>query len=55
MKASLWMLDAAEEIERTMDSREDVPTPSVARQALYHRFRNRIAHNPALDRTLVSF
>ncbi len=55
MKVSLWMVDAAEEIEPMIDSREVVPTPSAARQALYSRFRNRITHNPALDRALVSF
>src|SRR5579862_4068412 len=30
-------------------------SPTAARQALYERFKTRISHNPALDRTLVSF
>ncbi len=30
-------------------------TPTKARDVLYEKFKERIAHNPALDRTLVSF
>ena len=36
-------------------ARHSINLPTDARDALYERYRKRIVHNMALDRTLVSF
>lgn len=53
---SLWMAEHVDDIQLIdMASDKSPASPTVARDALYARYRTRIQHNSALDRTLVSF
>jgi hypothetical protein len=48
---SLWTVEMPQDDER----RSPLAFSSASRTALYEKFKSRIAMNPALDRTLVSF
>lgn len=51
MKESLWMVDTPPAPVQCSPT----PTSSAERPALYEKFKSRMAANPALDRTLVSY
>lgn len=57
MLNSLWSIDTEIETEQEegITRASATHTSRVMRDALFDRFRNRIIHNPSLDRTLVSF
>lgn len=60
MLRTLWSLDTMVDeltlqLPDTQTDRHVINLPTDARDALYERYRRRIVHNRALDRTLVSF
>lgn len=60
MSNTLWSIESmANELalpsNDISNSRVATLSPTVARNALYEQYKNRIVHNAALDRTLVSF
>ncbi len=61
MTSTLWTVAADDQTNDplTLNAEAPVPpevtTPTVARDTLYERFRSRIVHNPALDRSVVSY
>ncbi|HEY8325567.1 MAG TPA: hypothetical protein VIG77_13805, partial [Ktedonobacterales bacterium] len=57
MTQTLWTNTADDILEPSTKalSPESSSTSPAAREALFQRFRSRIVHNPALDRSIVSY
>jgi len=53
--AGLWAIEPTIPARSLAVVRPDVSSPTTARDALLSHYRQRIVHNPALDRSLVSF
>src|SRR5579875_338208 len=55
MSKASWISDLSTDNTRLSNTSQDSSSPTSQRKSLHKRFKEKISHNPSLDRTLVSF